>query len=35
LDSAWGAAQPVKYEQKMPLLLNEDDLVKLMSGQKN
>lgn len=32
LDSAWGAARPVRYEANMPLLLDEDKLVALMSG---
>jgi hypothetical protein len=33
LDSAWGAARPVKYTDKMPLLFDEDRIVKRMSGQ--
>lgn len=32
LDSAWGAAMPVRYEKRMPLLIDEDKLVALMSG---
>jgi hypothetical protein len=33
LDSAWGAAKPVRYMEKMPLLMDEDRLFDLMSGQ--
>jgi hypothetical protein len=33
LDSAWGAAKPVRYERKMPRLLNESEAINLMSGQ--
>jgi hypothetical protein len=33
LDSAWGAARPVKYMDTMPLLVDEERLVKLMSGE--
>ncbi len=33
LDSAWGAAQPVKYQKAMPRLLDEMQTIKLMSGQ--
>jgi hypothetical protein len=32
LDSAWGAARPVRYEKNMPLLIDEDKLVAMMSG---
>jgi hypothetical protein len=32
LDSAWGAAKPVRYEANMPLLIDEDKLVAMMSG---
>jgi hypothetical protein len=32
LDSAWGAAKPVRYQERMPLLIDEDQLVALMSG---
>jgi Protein of unknown function (DUF2971) len=35
LDSAWGAARPVRYEATMPLLIDEDKLVALMSGVGN
>ena len=33
LDSAWGAARPVKYMDRMPLLVDEERLVRLMSGE--
>jgi hypothetical protein len=32
LDSAWGAAKPVRYEANMPLLIDEEKLVAMMSG---
>jgi hypothetical protein len=32
LDSAWGAARPVRYEATMPLLVDEDKLFALLSG---
>jgi hypothetical protein len=32
LDSAWGTAVPVRYEANMPLLIDEDQLVAIMSG---
>jgi Protein of unknown function (DUF2971) len=35
LDSAWGAARPVCYEATMPLLIDEDKLIALMSGVGN
>jgi hypothetical protein len=35
LDSAWGAARPVRYEATMPLLIDEDKLVALLSGVGN
>jgi Protein of unknown function (DUF2971) len=35
LDSAWGAARPVRYETTMPLLIDEDKLVALLSGVGN
>ncbi|MGQ0741956.1 MAG: DUF2971 domain-containing protein [Alphaproteobacteria bacterium] len=31
-DSAWGAAVPVRYERRMPLLATEEDIIRLMSG---
>jgi hypothetical protein len=34
-DSAWGAARPVRYETAMPLLIDEDKLVALLSGVGN
>jgi hypothetical protein len=34
-DSAWGAARPVRYEATMPLLIDEDKLVALLSGVGN
>jgi hypothetical protein len=33
LDSAWGAAKPVRYRKVMPYLVNEEKLVKLLSGE--
>ena len=33
LDSAWGAARPVKYMDRMPLLYDEERMVRLMSGE--
>ena len=33
LDSAWGVARPVRYMDRMPLLMDEERLVSLMSGQ--
>jgi hypothetical protein len=33
LDSAWGAAKPVKYRKEMPYLVNEEKLVKVLSGE--
>ncbi len=32
-DSPWGAAKPVRYMDKMPLLVDEEKLVSLMSGE--
>jgi hypothetical protein len=32
-DSAWGAAKPVRYEERMPLLIDDERLFRLMSGQ--
>ena len=32
-DSAWGAAKPVRYREAMPLLVDEEKLVKLLSGE--
>lgn len=34
LDSAWGVAQPVKYEAAMPTLWNENEFIEFMSGQR-
>jgi hypothetical protein len=31
-DSAWGAAKPVRYRENMPLLVDEQKLVMLLSG---
>jgi Protein of unknown function (DUF2971) len=33
LDSAWGAAKPVRYRKEMPYLVNEEKLVRLLSGE--
>jgi hypothetical protein len=33
LDSVWGAAKPVRYRKEMPCLVNEDNLVRLLSGE--
>jgi hypothetical protein len=33
LDSAWGAARLVRYEKKMPLLLDEEQTIMMMSGK--
>ena len=33
LDSAWGVAQPVRYQAAMPRLLDERQTIQLMSGQ--
>jgi hypothetical protein len=32
-DSAWGAAKPVRYRSEMPFLVNEEKLVKVLSGE--
>jgi hypothetical protein len=32
-DSAWGAAKPVRYRNEMPFFVNEEKLVKLLSGE--
>jgi len=32
-DSAWGAAKPVRYREKMPVLADEEKLAKLLSGE--
>jgi hypothetical protein len=32
-DSAWGAAKPVRYRKEMPFLVNEEKLVRLLSGE--
>jgi hypothetical protein len=32
-DSAWGAAKPVRYRENMPAILDEDRLVRLLSGE--
>jgi hypothetical protein len=34
-DSAWGAAKPVIYRENMPVLADEDNLVRLLSGEGN
>lgn len=34
LDSAWGVAKPVKYMDRMPLLIDEERLISLMSGER-
>jgi hypothetical protein len=33
IDSAWGAARPIRYLERMPLLIDEDQLFKLMTGE--
>jgi hypothetical protein len=33
LDSAWGIAKPVRYSERMPRLYDEDEFVKLLTGQ--
>jgi hypothetical protein len=33
LDSAWGAATPVNYQSAMPRLLDERQMIRLLSGQ--
>src|SRR5262249_41425273 len=32
-DSAWGAAKPVRYMKDMPLLVDEEKLVRVLSGE--
>jgi Protein of unknown function (DUF2971) len=32
-DSAWGAAKPVRYEKEMPFLVDEERLVRVLSGE--
>jgi hypothetical protein len=33
LDSAWGAAKPIRYRENMPVLVDENKLAKLLSGE--
>lgn len=32
-DSAWGAAKPVRYPENMPVLVDEEKLMKVLSGE--
>jgi hypothetical protein len=32
-DSAWGVAKPVRYEKEMPFLVDEEKLVRVLSGE--
>jgi hypothetical protein len=33
MDSIWGAAEPVRYQERMPRLLDEDELIRFLSGE--